>query len=92
MFKSNRRLRGALAGALTLVAVTTTLPASAADLEIGPIAAPHKTFLKTADISDAGAKRKRIASRQFVRMAAADDTRTACPHPLCLGLMLGVGF
>jgi hypothetical protein len=93
MFTSNRRLKGALAGALTLMAVTAAMPASATELEIGPIAAPQKTFSKMVDTSDAWAKRKRIAGRQFIRMAAADDMRTpACPRLLCLGLMLGVGF
>jgi hypothetical protein len=93
MITSNRRPRGLLAGALALLAVTSAMPACAAELEIGPIAAPHKTFFKTADTSGSWARRKRIASRQFVRLASADDMRiNAYPRSLSLGLMLGVGF
>jgi hypothetical protein len=90
MITSNRRLRGLLAGALALMAVTSVMPASATELEI---AAPQKSFFKMADTSDAAARRKRIASRQFVRLASADDMRiNAYPRSLCIGLMLGVGF
>ena len=54
MITSNRRPRGYWRERFALLAVTSAMPACAAELEIRPIAAPHKTFFKTADTSGPG--------------------------------------